>query len=78
MKRAIQSGWNSILRLFRFLVWYVVAIAAVFYLLPLVAVLVQGHYEALSSSAKFFSIIGFFAVVVVWQIAGMKDRIHHD
>ena len=47
MKRALINGWNSFLKLFRFLAWYGIAVAAIFYLLPMAGVIVQEQYLSL-------------------------------
>lgn len=75
MKYAIKDAFDSLVRLLRFIAWYAVAVAAVFYLLPYLAQFLEGYFDALSSSVKFFSVIGFFAIVAVWQIADRRDRI---
>lgn len=74
MKNALINGWNSLLKLFRFLVWYGIAVAAIFYLLPLAGLFLENQYEAMSNAARFFSVIGFFVVIGVWQIMGLRDR----
>lgn len=74
MKRRLLDGWNSLLRLLRFLFWYGLAIAALLYLLPAAGLLLEQHYEALSSTVKFFSVLGLFAVIGAWQILSIRDR----
>jgi high-affinity Fe2+/Pb2+ permease len=74
MKRTLKNGWNSFLKLFRFLAWYGIAVAAIFYLLPMAGVIVQDQYEALSGTVKFIAILGFFSVVGAWQILSRRDR----
>ena len=75
MKYAVKDALDSLFRLFRFIVWYGVALAAVFYLLPILAIFLEGRFDALSSSVKFFSVIGLFAIVAAWQIGDRWDRI---
>jgi positive regulator of sigma E activity len=41
--------------------------AAIFYLLPLAGLFLENQYEAMSNAARFFAVIGFFAVVAAWQ-----------
>ena len=65
---------SSIYSLFRFLLWYGIAVAALFQLLPMAASFVQDQYEAMAGSARLLSVIGFFCVTGVWQIIGMKNR----
>lgn len=74
MKRTLKNGWNSFLKLFRFLAWYGIVVAAIFYLLPMAGVIVQEQYEALSGTVKFIAILGFFSVVGAWQILSQRDR----
>lgn len=74
MKSALKNGWNSFLKLFRFLLWYGIAVAAIFYLLPLAGLFLENQYEAMSNAARFFAVIGFFAVVAAWQIMGLRER----
>ncbi len=65
---------NSLLKLLRFLTGYGIAVALLFYLLPVAGLLLETQYDALSSSAKFFSVIGVFAVLATWQAATLRDR----
>ena len=74
MKKALMELVHSLAKLLRFLVWYGVAVALLFYLLPLAGLFLEDRYDAMSSAAKFLSIIGFFSVVVAWQITAQRDR----
>jgi 4-hydroxybenzoate polyprenyltransferase len=74
MKRQLLDSWKSLLQLLRFLFWYGIAVAALLFVLPAAGVLVEQHYEALSSTLKFFSVLGMFAVIGAWQVLGMRDR----
>lgn len=74
MNKSISSTRKSFQNLVRFLVWYAAALAALFYLLPIIGLLFEHQYETLSSVAKFSSIIGFFLVLGAWQIVGTRDR----
>ena len=78
MKEALGNGLNSLLKLFRFLAWYSIAVAALFYLLPLAGLLLEERYEAMNSATKFFSVIGFFAVIGAWQVMALRDRYRRD
>jgi hypothetical protein len=78
MKKALSNAWSSALKLFRFVFWYAAGVAGVFYLLPLIGVFVEGRYDAMTSSAKFLAVIGFFCVIGVWQIVSMKDRMQES
>ena len=75
MRFAIKDAFQSLTRLFRFIAWYAVAVMAVFYLLPFLAHFLEGYFDAMSRSVKFFAVIGFFAIVAVWHIADRRDRI---
>ena len=74
MKHSLSNGWNSFLKLFRFLAWYGTAVITIFYLLPIVGLMVEVQYDLLSNSAKFFAVIGLFLVIGAWQIMSMSDR----
>jgi hypothetical protein len=66
---------NSLLKLLRFLAWYGIAVTTLFYLLPVAGLMIEVEYDALSSAAKFFSVIGFFLVLAVWQTISLRDRL---
>ena len=74
MKKSLVNGWNSLLKLLRFLAWYGVAVVTLFYLLPIAGLVLETQYETMSSAAKFFSVIGFFMVIVTWQALSIRDR----
>jgi hypothetical protein len=74
MKKSLVDGWNSFLKLFRFLAWYGVGVVTIFYLLPIVGLMVEVQYEMLSSATKFLAIIGVFLVTATWQILSKRDR----
>ena len=74
MKYRMVEAWKSFLKLFRFVIWYVIAVAAVLYALPVIGLFLEGKYDVLSSSVKLFTILGFFAVVAVWQLFGRYGR----
>ena len=75
MKNELKNAWISLVQLFRFLAWYGLALAALFYLLPLAGLFLEDQYENLSNAVKFFAVIGFFLVVVIWQLLGRRDRL---
>ena len=74
MKKSLIDGWNSLLKLFRFLAWYGVGVVAIFYLLPVVGLMVEVQYDMLSNAAKFIAIIGIFLVAGAWQMISVRDR----
>ena len=74
MKKSLIDGWNSFLKLFRFLAWYGVGVVTIFYLLPVVGLMVEVQYDMLSNAAKFLAIIGMFLVAGAWQMISVRDR----
>jgi len=75
MKQGIFEAWKSLLKLLRFVAWYVIAVATAFYVLPIAGLFLEGQYDVMSSSAKLFSILVFFTVIAVWQITSWKNRL---
>ncbi len=75
MKKSLVNGWNSFLKLFRFLAWYGVAIVTLLYLLPIVGLLTDMPYDLVSSTAKFFAVIGSIVVISGWHIVNTRDRL---
>jgi hypothetical protein len=71
MKYTILDSWKSLLR---FLTWYGLAVAAILFLLPWIGHWVEQHYEAMSSTARFISVSGFFIAVGAWQVIQMRGR----
>jgi hypothetical protein len=69
---------NSLLKLLKFLAWYGIAVVTLFYLLPLAGLMAEVQYDALSSSAKFFSVIGIFLVLAIWQGISLRDRLRRS
>ena len=74
MKKSLVESWNALMKLVRFLVWYAAGVSLVFYLLPIAGLVLEVQYESLSNSTRFFAVIGFFAVVVAWQVVSIRDR----
>jgi positive regulator of sigma E activity len=74
MKKSLIDGWNSFLKLFRFLAWYGVGVVTIFYLLPVVGLMVEVQYDMLSNAVKFLAIIGIFLVAGAWQMISVRDR----
>lgn len=66
---------NRLLKLLRFLAWYGVAVVTLFYVLPITGLMIEVQYDTLSSTARFFSVIGVFAVIAIWQIIDLRDRL---
>ena len=74
MKNSLIDGWNSFLKLFRFMAWYGIGVVTIFYLLPMLGLMLEVQYDLLSSSARFIAFIGLFLVAAAWQIMSMRDR----
>lgn len=74
MNNATVEGRKSLFKLFRFLLWYAIAVTAVFYLLPIAAQMLEDWYEAMSSAVRLLSLLGFFAAVGVWQVMSIRKR----
>jgi hypothetical protein len=72
--RRLLNSWKSVLQLLRFLFWYGIVVATLLFVLPAAGVLFEQSYDALSSTLKFFSVLGIFAVVCAWQVLAMRDR----
>jgi hypothetical protein len=75
MKKSLINGWNSFLKLFRFMAWYGVAVVALLYVLPVVGLLTEMQYDLVSSTAKFFAVIGSIVVISTWHIMNTRDRL---
>ena len=73
MKRTRNEGWENVARLVRFVFWYALGLATIFYLLPLAGRLFEAYYDAMSSLAKLFTLIGFLALVLLWQRRSSRD-----
>jgi len=65
---------DSLRRLLRFLLWYGAAVGLLLLVLPAAGQLLERHYDALSSTAKVFSVLGVFGIIVVWQMLRMRNR----
>ena len=74
MNSSFVDGCKNVLKLFRFLFWYGIAVAGMFYLLPLAGALLESRYDEMSGTAKLFSIIGFLGVVGSWHALGARQR----
>ena len=74
MKKSLIDSWNSLLKLLRFLAWYGIGVVTLFYLLPIVGLMVEVQYDLMSSAAKFLAVLGLFFVVGAWQAISMRDR----
>lgn len=74
MRHAKKPRFESLRRLFRFLVWYGLAVGVLLQVLPMGARLLEGSYDALSGTVKFFSVIGVVAVLGAWQVVTQCER----
>jgi len=75
MKQSLENDWDRFLKLCRFLAWYSVAIVALLYLLPIIGLLTDMQYDLVSSTAKFFAVIGSIVVIGAWHITNTRDRL---
>ena len=74
MKNATESAWHSVQQLVRFLFWYVIAVAGVFYLLPLAGLFLENSYDGLGHAARLLAVSGFVIAITVWQLFAARDR----
>lgn len=74
MKQEIIGAVYSLWKLFRFLFWYLLALAALFWLLPVAMNFVLEQYEAMSGGLKIAIVAGFFSLIAAWQFYGRRDR----
>jgi hypothetical protein len=74
MKSALNERWNDFMKLIRFLFWYAIGLAAVFYLLPMAARLAEATYDAMSGVTKVFTVVGFLALVALWQLRSIRNH----
>jgi positive regulator of sigma E activity len=74
MRERITYTPNRFVKLVRFLFWYAVTVAFLFYLLPMAGLFLESWYDALSSTAKFLAVVGFFSVVAALQVISMRER----
>ncbi len=75
MKNVIVNASINFLKLCRFVLWYTIGIGVVFYLLPVLGIFIEGKYDALTNFVKIFIFIGFFAVIAIWQLFALKERL---
>lgn len=73
MRTTMPDNRYSLRRLFRFLVWYVAALGLLLFVLPAAGLQLERHYDALSSTAKFFSVLGMVGAIAVWQALRLGD-----
>jgi hypothetical protein len=69
MKYSVIETSRSLLRLIRFLFWYALGVAAVFKVLPTVAVYLQGQYDALIPVARYSLLAALTVLTVAWLAA---------
>jgi cytochrome c biogenesis protein CcdA len=74
MKRTRNEGWESVARLVRFVFWYALGLATIFYLLPLAGRLFEAYYDAMSSLAKLLTLGGFLALVALCHGRSQRDQ----
>jgi positive regulator of sigma E activity len=74
MKKSLIDGMNSFFKLLRFLAWYGIGVVTIFYLLPIIGLMIEVQYEQMSGAARFSAVLGLFLVVGAWQLLSMRDR----
>jgi hypothetical protein len=74
MKQEIFEAAYSLWKLGRFVFWYAAGLAALFWVLPLGAKLLQARYETMDASIKFVVVVGFFSLVAAWQYLARRER----
>ena len=62
------------LKLFNFVFWYSLAVTAVFYVLPRVAICLQGEYESLNSATRGLMLAGMLLAVCVGLTRLVRSR----
>jgi uncharacterized membrane protein YozB (DUF420 family) len=72
MKSALNEHWKNVGKLIRFVFWYAIGLAALFYLLPMAARLAEASYDAMNGMAKIFTVVGFLALVALWQLRSRR------
>ena len=75
MKNVLVNASINFLKLCRFVLWYTSGVVVVFYLLPVLGIFIEGKYDALTNFVKIFIFIGFFAVIAIWQLFALKERL---
>jgi len=78
MKQEIIIVWHSIIKLLRFLLWYIAGVAALLFAMPVGARFLQAQYEDMSGTIKFAIVAGFFVVVAAWQLLSKRDRMRNE
>ena len=74
MKQEFFEAVSSLWKLLRFLFWYAAGLAALFWVLPLGAKLLQARYETMDASFKIIAEAGFFSLVAAWQYLARRQR----
>ena len=77
MNEVPMNGQNF-LRLLRFLVWYAVALVALFFFLPMLGEWLQSLYESLDGQLRIILVSGFFAGVGIWQLLSLKRSAENE
>ena len=74
MKQELVEGFNSLVRLARFVAWYAIALGVLFYAAPAAASWLEGAYESMSLLARFSAVLVFIGAVGLWQYISMQRR----
>ncbi|HET6565120.1 MAG TPA: hypothetical protein VFG52_06860 [Xanthomonadales bacterium] len=74
MKYSIIEISRSLLRLFRFVFWYSLAVALAFYVMPKAFVFLQAQYEVLNGATRIALLIGMLVIIVAGLIGAFRAR----
>lgn len=73
MQLELICAWNNLTRLLRFLVLYAGSLAALFYVLPLVAFVLQTVYESMDGFLKLSALALFVLAISAWQYRNWRQ-----
>lgn len=76
MKQEILGAVLSLWKLIRFIFWYAAGLAALFWVLPVGAKLLQARYETMDGGVKVIIVVAFFAAIAAWQFLARRERSH--
>lgn len=78
MKLELLCAWRNLSKLVRFLVLYAGGVALLFFLLPMLAALIQPLYESVSGSVKLAAVAMFLLLVGAWQYRSRRQSIRQE
>ncbi len=74
MKKFMIEIIRSMFKLFNFVFWYSMIVATALYVLPRVALFLQGQYEALNGSTRILLLGGLFTSVCFGIVKLVRSR----